>query len=853
MQTLRDIPGATTLDASAVLSEAQKSGLTGKQHKEIKVADLPQVSERVSEITCHEGTHACIVRNIYLLNNSVHAFLGTEAAAEQSDLDLDNTVVYFGIGFNSPRMRFVLCSESDPSLFRTLTHYETVSAIVEEASGNNVSEVTIPLYVHFRDPPELAELETLRQALSPDAHKPLMYHSYPVVVFSIMWDNLFRTLYGGVGSWFTALQYETFFPDYQRTVLIDPGHPSRFADFLAAASSYPLTWMESLEDGVYKAMILGISRDALVQEIEVEKHFQHIWGMRALAFRLFSERIKSVFVEGINSSVQDGNWHMNIATSLSSQSIQKKDSSQGNRVNITFLRREGTSRRILNFEDLLFTLQNSFPYDEYDVQDYNFENMTLGEQMSIIHNTDILVGMHGAGLAHVMFMRPNTHVIELHPYKFRKMIFQNIAKIMDVRYVFWQNTRQRDTVFHWEDVEQRRFTKRSKQDIIQTPVDWHNMDSKNYWRNQDTKVNVNEMVYLIQSVENNRRNNGEETYLMFMPWEQLNNQVTGFKSACAVASLLNRTVVLPHLGYRIRWDGSTKDKDYRIWDFSWRSFEAYFDLEQLTYLPCHYITFDNFFALNNDRDVGPIHWHDLDVSFSDKQLMEYYKDVAQLPFSQVAYNNDLQYQLSEHDIVSAHGEDHARVLSLGAMFRYFDFGKKLVYPLVTYTNFMENPLYADISSSLEFATDIKDIAMRAIQKIPDKYVAIHVRRGDYEQKCAGLGDTTSAKKCWPSFAEMGSIVAETFPESEFKYVYVCTNQPDLEKNDEFLKAMGRNGQHLIFQGTIIAQVAQQELDPIHEAMIDMEISIHADGFIGNLHSSFSRSIVEKRKDIPLFF
>jgi hypothetical protein len=88
-------------------------------------------------------------------------------------------------------------------------------------------------------------------------------------------------------------------------------------------------------------------------------------------------------------------------------------------------------------------------------------------------------------------------------------------------------------------------------------------------------------------------------FLLFMPWEQLNNQFIAFKSVCAVAAILNRTLVLPHVGFRShspkkiyqqhqqqqqirRFNGGdrTKDKEwdfnFRIREYAWKTFDSYF-------------------------------------------------------------------------------------------------------------------------------------------------------------------------------------------------------------------------------------------------------------------------------------
>ena len=42
-----------------------------------------------------------------------------------------------------------------------------------------------------------------------------------------------------------------------------------------------------------------------------------------------------------------------------------------------------------------------------------FEDLSIKEQIQLVHCTDILIGIHGAGLEHYRFMRPNTALIQV--------------------------------------------------------------------------------------------------------------------------------------------------------------------------------------------------------------------------------------------------------------------------------------------------------------------------------------------------------------------------------------------------------------------------------------------------------
>lgn len=94
------------------------------------------------------------------------------------------------------------------------------------------------------------------------------------------------------------------------------------------------------------------------------------------------------------------------------------------------LRRSSTSKHTRNKHDLVrqwtdeFTarllgdFQRTFP--SYTVREFSDQNNTLmqciGCQIQTVAPADVLIGVHGAGLANMLYMRPNSVVVELVPY-----------------------------------------------------------------------------------------------------------------------------------------------------------------------------------------------------------------------------------------------------------------------------------------------------------------------------------------------------------------------------------------------------------------------------------------------------
>ena len=87
-------------------------------------------------------------------------------------------------------------------------------------------------------------------------------------------------------------------------------------------------------------------------------------------------------------------------------------------------------------------------------------------------------------------MKSRAFLIEIFPFSFRKTIFNNLANMMGVNYLYWQNNRWSNTKTFYNLIEANKLTNMTKERIQMLPIDWYNMDSKNYWRNQDTVVDV---------------------------------------------------------------------------------------------------------------------------------------------------------------------------------------------------------------------------------------------------------------------------------------------------------------------------------------------------------------------------
>lgn len=89
-------------------------------------------------------------------------------------------------------------------------------------------------------------------------------------------------------------------------------------------------------------------------------------------------------------------------------------------------------RRLIGKEENLKRLQEKFPHVE--IRRIDFATLSFTEQIDAVSGTDILVGVHGAGLTHSMFLPPDSTVVEIIPDGMGVQVYRNLAKLGGHRY-----------------------------------------------------------------------------------------------------------------------------------------------------------------------------------------------------------------------------------------------------------------------------------------------------------------------------------------------------------------------------------------------------------------------------------
>ncbi|CAD1478685.1 unnamed protein product [Heterotrigona itama] len=107
------------------------------------------------------------------------------------------------------------------------------------------------------------------------------------------------------------------------------------------------------------------------------------------------------------------------------------------RIRITLLSRDTQYRKILNEDELTKALKENPEYKVRKVV-YN-KKVSFKKQLEITRNSDIFIGIHGAGLTHLMFLPDWAAVFEIYNCE-DPGCYKDLARLRGVKYFTWENT-----------------------------------------------------------------------------------------------------------------------------------------------------------------------------------------------------------------------------------------------------------------------------------------------------------------------------------------------------------------------------------------------------------------------------
>ncbi|KAL4227068.1 hypothetical protein ACF0H5_015042 [Mactra antiquata] len=106
------------------------------------------------------------------------------------------------------------------------------------------------------------------------------------------------------------------------------------------------------------------------------------------------------------------------------------------KIRVTFLDRMTKYRNVLNQAELVSALKTVGEYEVRQVV-YRYKELPFLDQLKISHNSDIFIGMHGAGLTHMLYQPDWGSVIELFNCG-DPNCYLDLARLRGVKYYTWE-------------------------------------------------------------------------------------------------------------------------------------------------------------------------------------------------------------------------------------------------------------------------------------------------------------------------------------------------------------------------------------------------------------------------------
>jgi EGF domain-specific O-GlcNAc transferase len=122
---------------------------------------------------------------------------------------------------------------------------------------------------------------------------------------------------------------------------------------------------------------------------------------------------------------------------------------------ITFLSRGTKYRKVLNENELIERISND---ENYSVQRVNFgRNVSFKDQLKITRNSDIFIGIHGAGLTHLLFLPKWATLFELYNCE-DPNCYKDLARLRGVNYLTWEDESLLESIdANYQDGEHAKF------------------------------------------------------------------------------------------------------------------------------------------------------------------------------------------------------------------------------------------------------------------------------------------------------------------------------------------------------------------------------------------------------------
>ena len=104
---------------------------------------------------------------------------------------------------------------------------------------------------------------------------------------------------------------------------------------------------------------------------------------------------------------------------------------------VTIISRREYSGRVLertwiNEGEIMTLMQTK--YASCTFRSIDFVNLTMEQQVQIVYESSMIIGMHGAGMVNVMWLREGMYVIEIFPRRKKRYGYRNMCQYLGCKY-----------------------------------------------------------------------------------------------------------------------------------------------------------------------------------------------------------------------------------------------------------------------------------------------------------------------------------------------------------------------------------------------------------------------------------
>ena len=81
------------------------------------------------------------------------------------------------------------------------------------------------------------------------------------------------------------------------------------------------------------------------------------------------------------------------------------------------------TRSFINSDEILKILSTNYPSKKKDIIEFAYEGKTIFEQARLVAECLLIIHPHGGGMTNMMFIHPNTTVIEVFPFAYNPVYY----------------------------------------------------------------------------------------------------------------------------------------------------------------------------------------------------------------------------------------------------------------------------------------------------------------------------------------------------------------------------------------------------------------------------------------------